>query len=80
MEDDHCIRSIHAEANLVAWAARTGVPLEHTEVYCTHSPCLACAKLLIQAGITAFYYMTPYKLPQGGQLLDSAGIEVVRLP
>lgn len=80
MLDNSCVRSIHAEANLVAWAARTGVELENTEIFCTHSPCLACAKLLIQAGITAFYYMTPYKAPQGAMLLEESGIEVIHLP
>lgn len=41
----------HAEANLIAFAARRGIPTEGMTVYCTHHPCSSCAKTLIQAGI-----------------------------
>lgn len=49
LEDDRCVRTVHAEANLVAWAARTGTPLEGCEVYCTYYPCYTCAKLIANA-------------------------------
>lgn len=68
--DGGCIRSVHAEANMVAWAARTGTALEGTEVYCTHQPCLSCAKLLLNAGISKFRYNLFYRDPRGYNLLS----------
>lgn len=79
IENGGCIRSVHAEANLIAWAARTGTPLQGTEVYCTHSPCLACAKLLINVGITRFHFIQDYRDHRGTQLLWLFGIESIRL-
>jgi len=60
-EDAGCQRAIHAEANLVAWAARSGVSLEGTAVYCTHSPCWRCAVLLIQSGIKTYHFISDYR-------------------
>lgn len=76
--DGGCIRSVHAEANLIAWAARTGTPLQGTEIYCTHAPCLSCAKLLINVGITKFHFIQDYRDHRGAQLLWLLGIESVR--
>ena len=45
----------HAEANLIAFAARVGVPTEGCTVYVTHYPCSACARTLIQAGVKCVY-------------------------
>lgn len=59
--DGHCIRSVHAEANLVAWAARTGTSLESTTMYCTHEPCRNCAKLIANAGIEMVWYGEAYE-------------------
>lgn len=42
----------HAEANLIAFAAREGIVTRDTTVYCTHMPCAACTRTLIQAGVT----------------------------
>ena len=67
--DGGCIRSIHAEANLVAWSARTGTPLKNTQVYCTMACCYACAKLLLQAGIDEFIYVLDYRDRRGIDLL-----------
>lgn len=77
--DGGCIRSVHAEANMIAWAARTGTPLEGTDVWCTHSPCLACAKLLINAGIQSFRYDAVYREAAGLHLLLSNEIDVHRI-
>lgn len=48
----------HAEANLVAFAARRGIQTEGCTVYVTHSPCAACSRTLIQAGIAKVIYGT----------------------
>ena len=48
---DHCIRTIHAEQNAIAQAARLGVSIDGATLYCHMTPCYTCAKLLINAGI-----------------------------
>lgn len=51
MVDGHCVRTVHAEANAIAQAARNGVILEGAELYTTASPCYDCGKLIVSAGI-----------------------------
>lgn len=79
IEEDHpelgCQRTIHAESNLIAWAARTGIQLRGAHVWSTHSPCQRCALLLVQAGIEAFTFLAPYRLGRTDILLN-AGIIV----
>lgn len=70
-----CQRTIHAESNLVAWAARAGIQLSGAEVWSTHSPCQKCALLLVQAGIETFTYIRNYRLARPDLLAD-AGILV----
>lgn len=79
IENEGCIRSVHAEANMVAWAAREGIPLKDTTIFCTHLPCLACAKLLANAGIDSLYYEEIYRDPRGGVLLGELGVNITRL-
>lgn len=49
---EHCLRTIHAEANAICHAARHGVSLEGSTLYCKMEPCDTCAKLVIATGIT----------------------------
>lgn len=58
--NEHCVRAVHAEANLVAWAARTGTPLLGTGVWSTTRPCLACTKLLANAGVVGVVFLEDY--------------------
>jgi len=51
MKDGGCIRTVHAEANLIAFAAKEGISTNNCTVYITFEPCLTCAKLMINAGI-----------------------------
>ncbi len=55
-----CISCVHAEANAIAIAAKQGVKTLGAEMYCTHSPCLTCARLLINAGIKQVWYLNCY--------------------
>lgn len=64
-----CQRAVHAEANLVAWAARSGVPLLGAVVYATHSPCRTCAQALLSAGIRAYHFTYPYRAGRNDLLL-----------
>lgn len=59
--DGHCISTIHAEANAIASAARFGINICGSTLYCTHSPCRTCAKLIASAGIVEVVFSEPYK-------------------
>lgn len=74
--DSPCIEAIHAEVNVIASAARYGVPLEGAELYVTHSPCRSCAGLLINAGISRVSYLHRFRDPSGVVLLEAAGVNV----
>lgn len=60
MLKDRCIRTIHAEANAIAHAARNGTPLSASRAYCTTHPCPACLLLLAAAGVFEVVYDEPY--------------------
>ncbi len=79
MENGHCVRTVHAEANAIVQAARNGVRIEGAEIYVTASPCWNCFKLLANAGIRRIYYGEFYR---DERILDFArqlGIELVDL-
>ena len=61
MENDHCVRTVHAEANAIAQAAKNGVRLDGAEIYVTASPCLTCFKLVANAGISTVHYKEFYR-------------------
>ena len=71
-----CQRTIHAEVNAVAFAAKHGIAVDKAHLYCTLSPCLACAKLLINSGIKEVSYITRYRDDSGILLLLKADIKV----
>lgn len=70
---------LHAEANAITKIARSNNNSEGSTLYVTDSPCIECAKLIIQAGIKRVVYARQYRLDDGLQLLKKAGIEVVFL-
>jgi dCMP deaminase len=71
---------VHAEANVICFAAKYGVATDGCVMYTTTSPCFECCKLIIQSGIKKVYYRTPYRDFQGPMtLLSSAGIRCIRL-
>jgi dCMP deaminase len=61
LENDHCIRTVHAESNAVAQAAKHGVMIDNAEIYVTASPCLTCFKLVVNAGIKVVYFLEFYR-------------------
>ena len=67
---------LHAEANAITKVAKSGNSSEGATLYVTASPCVECAKLIIQAGIRRVVYKDPYRLTDGVDLLARAGIEV----
>lgn len=68
---------LHAEANAITKIARSGNSSEGATMYVTASPCIECAKLIIQAGIKRVVYAEKYRLEDGLDLLRRAGIELV---
>lgn len=68
----------HAEARLIAQAAREGHATTGAVLYVTDFPCPACAKLIAAAGIARLYFREGYALLDGQDVLESAGIEVVQ--
>ena len=72
-----CRVSVHAEANAIAFAARNGISVSGGGIYCTHSPCLYCAQIIINAGLSTLDYLNPYRDPAGLKLLMEV-IEVRR--
>src|SRR5262245_51381249 len=67
-----CLNAVHAELNAIAAAARHGVSTDGATLYVTLSPCIACQRLLIAAGISEVVYDAPYREPC--DLLEQAGV------
>ena len=67
---------LHAESNAILKCAKYGRPTNGSTLYITHSPCIECAKLIIQAGIIRVVYIEDYKKLEGLELLKRAGIKV----
>lgn len=71
---------LHAEANAITKVSRSNNSSDGATLYVTSSPCLECSKLIIQAGIKRVVYSENYRLRDGIDLLERAGIECVHLP
>lgn len=71
---------LHAEANAITKIARSGNNSEGATLYVTDAPCIECSKLIIQSGIKKVFYARQYRLTDGIDLLQRAGIEVHYLP
>ena len=70
---------LHAEANAISKVAQSGNSSEGATLYVTASPCMECAKLIIQSGIRRVVYRDEYRLTDGVDLLRRAGIEVEKI-
>ena len=71
---------LHAEANAISKVAKSGNSSAGATLYITASPCIECAKLIIQSGIKRVVYGEMYRLTDGLDLLQRAGIEIEYLP
>ena len=82
-EDEHGVTKpyvLHAEANAITKVARSNNSSDGSTLYVTASPCLECAKLIIQAGIRRVVVNELYRMTDGIDLLERAGIECVHIP
>jgi dCMP deaminase len=72
-------RGIHAEQNAIIQAAYHGVSVKEASLYCTNLPCSICAKMIINAGIRKIYYQSGYADALSHEMLQEAGVEIVKL-
>ena len=79
LENDHCVRTVHAEANAILQAAKHGVRIEGADIYVTSSPCWNCFKLVANAGIERILYGEFYRDQRIIEFAQAAGIELVFL-
>lgn len=69
-------RGLHAEQNALLQAARYGIDIEGSSIYITTQPCVVCAKMLINAGISEIIYRNPYPDELAMELLNESNIKI----
>ena len=79
MEDGHCVRTVHAEANAIVQAARAGVRIDGGGIYVTASPCWGCFRLIANAGIMRIAYGEFYRDARVFEVSKRLGIDLVDL-
>lgn len=82
MQDGHCVRTIHAEANAIIQAARNGTQIDGATIYTTASPCWPCFGLVTNAGIARVVFGEAYRAEDPGprrvvEVAAQVGIELV---
>ncbi len=71
-------RGIHAEQNAIIQAALHGVSIKGATLFCTNQPCLICAKMIINAGITEVYYHSGYADAMSIEMFKEANVELIK--
>ena len=79
LEDGHCVRTIHAEANAIIQAAKNGVRIEGASIYVTASPCWGCFKMIANAGLTRIVYGAFYRDQRIFDFAQKLGIELLKV-
>ena len=70
---------LHAESNAIAKLAKSPESGDSASIFITHSPCIECAKLIYQSGITTVYYEESYRSTQGIDFLEKSDIKVIKV-
>ena len=73
---DHCVRTLHAEQNAICQAAKRGVSIEGSTLYCIMEPCRTCAMLLIASGIKRVVSEYRYHTSEAEELMRQAGMQL----
>ena len=82
---DHCTgpktkpEVLHAETNAIAKVARSNESAVDSTLYCTHAPCLDCAKLIYQSGVSRVFWRYKYKCDSGIKFLNDCKIDCVQI-
>ena len=79
MEDGHCVRTIHAEANAIIQAAKNGAGIDGGTIYVTASPCWGCFKMIANAGLVRIVYGEFYRDQRIFDFAQKLGIELVKV-
>lgn len=77
--EENCYRTIHAEINAIAQAAKNGVSIADADIYVTHTPCIHCLKVLINTGIKRIFYDREYKLETVRELIGTADVQLHKI-
>ena len=77
--EENCFRTIHAELNAIAQAAKHGSSINNADIYITHTPCIHCLKVLINTGIKNIYYQREYKIERIADMIEQAGINLIQV-
>ncbi len=77
--EENCFRTIHAEMNAIAQAARNGIRIDGADIYVTHTPCVHCFKVIVNTGISRVFYERPYKMETLEELRQASSIELVEV-
>ena len=79
LENGHCVRTVHAEANAIVQAAKHGINIDNSTIYTTASPCWYCFRLIANAGITRICFSELYRDNRIIEYSEKTGIELVDL-
>lgn len=79
IENDHCVRTVHAEANAISQSAKNGVNIDNSTIYITASPCWSCFKLVVNSGVRRIVYNEFYRDDRIFEAAKLAGVELVYL-
>ena len=77
--EENCFRTIHAEINAIAQAAKNGSSIKDASIYLTHTPCIHCVKVLVNTGIKNIYYEVPYKLHTLEEILRYTHVQLTKV-
>lgn len=79
LENEHCVATIHAEANAIIQAAKNGVMINGAEIYTTASPCWNCFKLIANSGLKKIYYHEFYRDERIMRVAKEIGLELIEI-
>jgi dCMP deaminase len=74
--EQNCFRTIHAEINAIAQAAKNGSNIKDTFIYVTHTPCIHCLKVLVNTGIRSVFYEKLYKIHTLEEILRTTQVQM----
>jgi len=77
--EENCYRTIHAEINAIAQAAKNGTSIRNADIYVTHTPCIHCFKVIINTGIQRVYYVKDYKRHTLTEILATTDVQLVQV-
>jgi dCMP deaminase len=77
--EENCFRTIHAEINAIAQAAKNGSSIKEGSIYITHTPCIHCLKVLVNTGIKEIFYERPYKLHTLNDILQHTHVSLEKV-